>query len=208
MKASYAVVFGIAALLLLGLVWQGPPPLPEGVAPTAVPVGDDLLANAYPLFPFLAGPQDITAMALEIPAEGTTYAYVTQTDNPQQWTLREPPYTPLEHDLANVIRQNLMRMPGLGAFERGELTPESLGFLPNLQYVISFQVVPDAEGVRTITVYIGDRTRSGQAYYAAPALQEGVVDLVPADWIDRFVDAMQNLHPERQAGEDIPSPSP
>ncbi|MFP4321174.1 MAG: hypothetical protein ACLFTK_01840 [Anaerolineales bacterium] len=210
MLRGYVTLGIIGAALLAWLIVQGPPPTP-GDEDTRTGVDAASQAeNAYRLFPFLAQPQDITGISLAIPAEDVEYTYVVEDANgTAAWRLRDPPFSPVNNGLANVIRQNLMFMPGLGAFERGEFTPEVLGFLPNPQYVISFQMVPDVSDIRTISVYVGDRTRSGQAYYASPTLDEGVVDLVPAEWIDSFVRAMQELQPaDRQAGEDTPSPSP
>ena len=51
------------------------------------------------------------------------------------------------------------------------------------------------DDLRVISLYIGNLTPGGRAYYVASSPESDIVDLVPAEWIDTFVMLMSSVEP-------------
>lgn len=179
---------GYIGLILLAVVMMGAL-LAEGRQGIFVDVANEPDAAAPTLrrlFPDITSPEQI--IGIEVRTRDLDPIAIVVEDDQTTWRLRDAPFSPVNGEFAARAREGLGLMPTIGQIERGETPSEAFGVLPNPQIVISFQVQLDSLNV--ITLYIGDKTPSGDAYYVASFPEDVIFDLVPAQWIDDFVGLM------------------
>lgn len=179
LRWDYALLLVLALAFWGGLIYTGRPLSSEALAPLA----------GYRLFPNLTRPEQIIGMELIIPEREFAIAIVVE-DNQATWRLREAPFTEIRPDEAMLARDLLGLMEGISELKPRDIPSETLGLLPNPEYVIRFQL----DTLQVITLYVGNLTPSGEAYYVSSGDSNAIV-LVLTTWIDNFVLSMLSIQP-------------
>jgi hypothetical protein len=189
------VFLGLGLLLAFaGLIVQGRPLTgSEEAAPSDSP--------DY-LFPFITQPEQIIGMELSNSAQEVLSAVVVEADQ-GTWRLRDEPFSPVEAQRAEQARLLLGSMQAVARLDAREIPLQTLGLLPNPQYVLRFQV----DDLQVISFAVGDITPSGQAYYVYIPNEQVVVHLVAREWIEALFSLLLELPPRIiTAASATPSP--